>query len=333
MVKPTLSGAARRVVCATLCIALTLAPVAQNTGIAFAQTPGQTPAQVIAAASARVPLKSVEQIRSEAKSYDKAVAEIASLASAPLDTVDQIKAAVALVDRDRDALKLVPSRLAAIGLDDKTFRDAVLKKISDEKSAAAFGKALAADTKIVMSLDGANALQAKFVAQARSDEKALHAAAVAMKKATDKQRAATGKKEAASSASIADDVAVAAEQTVLGIVFLTPLVLGAVSILCPPLGILLTLESAGLLATAYSSFVAAFVVGAAAGAVALLAIFAKNVATDSGRDAVAKCMHDADVALQACYKAAESSVFVPPVVADLECDAQWAAQSGICLIK
>ena len=125
--KPLFSRATRTVVCATFCITLTLAPLAQ------AQAPAQTPAQQLAATVASLPFKSVEQLRAEAAAYDKAVAEIASLARTPLDTADQTKVAVAVVERDRPALKLFASKFAAIALDDKTFRDAVLKKLTDEK--------------------------------------------------------------------------------------------------------------------------------------------------------------------------------------------------------
>ena len=77
-------------------------------------TPAQTPAQQLATTVASLPFKSVEQLRAEAATYDKAVGEIASLASAPLDTVDQMKVAVALVERDRPALQLFASKFAAI---------------------------------------------------------------------------------------------------------------------------------------------------------------------------------------------------------------------------
>ena len=138
-----------------------------------------------------------------------------------------------------------------------------------------------------MSLDGALALQARFAAQTKTDDKALHAAAVAMKKGADKQSAASGKKDNGSTAAVADDDgAFNALGLSIEIIELSPFVLGVVSILCPPLGIALALSSATVLVGAYVVFVAFAVAGLTALVGQVVTNFTKNVGTDSGRDDV-----------------------------------------------
>ena len=127
----------------------------------------------MSAAAAAIPvaadLKSESQFRSEASRYENAMRAIAGIATMKLETTEDLKRAIAILDRERPNLKLIFSKLVVTGLSDSTFSNAVKKKMPDKQAAESFLKGLRSDHKAVFKLDGAESLATRMQRSAESD--------------------------------------------------------------------------------------------------------------------------------------------------------------------
>ena len=100
-------------------------------------------------------LKTLDQIRSEATKYDAAILAISKIASLPLDTAEQRKAAVATMEKHAANVKLHASKLVMVALEDKTFMEGLAKRLTDAKAGEALAKEINADTKAILKVAGA----------------------------------------------------------------------------------------------------------------------------------------------------------------------------------
>lgn len=156
------------------------------------------------AAHAAIDVKSESQYRSEATRYGSAIRAISGIATMKLETGEDLKKALAILDRERPSLKLHFSKLVVLGLSDSTFSSAVKKRASDERAAEAFAKELEADRKTILKLDGAEALKARIQRSAESDAAVLRRAGERLKEASEKLKRA-GQRGAAPGLGVRDE--------------------------------------------------------------------------------------------------------------------------------
>jgi hypothetical protein len=135
-------------------------------------------------------LKSESQFRSEAARYDAAIRAISGITTMKLETGDDLKKALAILDRERPNLKLHFSKFVVLGLSDSTFSGAVKKRVSDQQAAEAFAKELEANHKAILMLDGAEALRARIRRSAESDAAVLRRAGERLKEVAAKLKKA-----------------------------------------------------------------------------------------------------------------------------------------------
>ena len=150
-----------------------------------------------AAAHVAIELKTESQYRSEATRYGGAIRAIAGIATMKLETRDDLKNARAILDRERPNLKFHRSKFVVMAISDSTFADAVKKMGSDKRAAEAFAKEGAADSRVVLKLDGAESLRTRIRRSAEADAAILRRAGERLKEAAQKirqvsQGAATG---------------------------------------------------------------------------------------------------------------------------------------------
>lgn len=131
-------------------------------------------------------LKSQSQFRNEASRYENAMRAIAGISTMKLETTEDLKRAIAILDRERPNLKLFFSKLVVIGFSDSTFSNAVKKKMPDKQAAESFLKGLQADHKAVLRLDGAESLATRLQRTAESDATILRRAGERLKEAAEK---------------------------------------------------------------------------------------------------------------------------------------------------
>lgn len=131
-------------------------------------------------------IKSESQLRSEAARYESAIRAIGDIASMKIENPDEMKRALALIDREGPNLKLLRSKLMLMGITDTTFSDSV-KKVGPNKGAAeALAKEWKADPKTVLKLNGAQALATKLEQAARADLAIVERTAEHLKAASEK---------------------------------------------------------------------------------------------------------------------------------------------------
>ncbi|HLF83670.1 MAG TPA: hypothetical protein VI837_05790, partial [Blastocatellia bacterium] len=106
---------------------------------------------------------------------------IAGISTMKLETTEDVKRAIAILDRERPNLKLFFSKLVVMGLSDSTFSNAVKKKMPDKQAAESFLKGLQADHKAVLRLDGAESLATRLQRSAESDAAILRRAGERLK--------------------------------------------------------------------------------------------------------------------------------------------------------
>jgi hypothetical protein len=142
-------------------------------------------------ATARVEVKSESQFRSEAALFNRALSAVASITTMKLDTGEDLKRALAILDRERPNLKLHRSKLVAASLSDATLIAAVKRRATDARSADSLIKELEADPKNVLKLAGAEALRSRLQQSAETDATTLRRVAQRLKDAGEKlQKAA-----------------------------------------------------------------------------------------------------------------------------------------------
>jgi hypothetical protein len=149
-------------------------------------------------------LKNESQYKSEASRYDSAIRAIAGIATMKLDTGEDLKKAIAILDRERQNLKFHRSKLIVLALGDSAFTSAVKKKVSDKPAAEAFASELTADRKAVLKLEGAESLKTRLQRSAESDAATLRRVAERLREAAERIKKA-GQKSAAPGLGVAGE--------------------------------------------------------------------------------------------------------------------------------
>ncbi len=148
------------------------------------------------AASPSLATKSADQYRSEAARFTRALNAIRAIATMRLETGDDLKKALAILDREREGLKFRLSKYISMGLSDSTFTSAVRKRASDQKAAEALVKQMDADPKVALSIEGAAPLKTRIERSGEADAATLRLVANRLKEAAERIRKA-GKERAA----------------------------------------------------------------------------------------------------------------------------------------
>ncbi len=141
---------------------------------------------ITSAGSSQEPLKlrSESQLRTEAGLYDTAIREINRVSTMRLDTVEDLKAANAILDKQFRNLKYNRSKLAVMGLNDSTFLGAVKERTRDSSSTNAFVNEFAQDPNSILKHRGATSLGDRIVRSVETDAALLRRVAELIKKAS-----------------------------------------------------------------------------------------------------------------------------------------------------
>jgi hypothetical protein len=131
-------------------------------------------------------LKSESQFRTEASRYDGAIRAISGIATTTLETPDDLKKALDILNREHPNLKLHHSKLVVMALSDTTLVSAVKKKVPDKRAAETFVRELDADPRAVLKLNGAESLASRIQRSREADAAALRRAADKLKEAAEK---------------------------------------------------------------------------------------------------------------------------------------------------
>ena len=226
-------------------------------------------------------IKTESQYKTEASRYEAAIRAISGITTMKLETESDLKAAIAILDRERPNLKFHRSKLVFLALSDSTFSSTVKKKSPDVESAQAFLKQLSADRASVLKLEGAEALKTRMERGDQADAATLRRAGDRLKEAAERIKQKTRAAHAvANRTSTVEDIDVT---KVAGPEVLTSSL--------PPI-----LDPAGIILGAI--IIAVIVIEI----VALGAAVAKNVSTEEGRDEVAECQERADDGYQRCIE-------------------------------
>ncbi len=144
------------------------------------------------AAPPSINLRSESQLRSEAARYERARSEISRILNIKLDSLADLKQAVAIFDREHEGLKFLLSEFFVIAIGDSTFNSALKRKVTDQKSAEAFGKELGRDPNSILNLGGAGALKTRLLQTASTDGAILRKVAERLKLAAEKLKRTSG---------------------------------------------------------------------------------------------------------------------------------------------
>lgn len=138
------------------------------------------------AAGVAADLKSESQFRTEASRYDGAIRAISGIATMTLETPDDLKKALAILNREHPNLKLHRSKLVVLALSDATLVSAVKKRVPDKRAAEIFVRELDADPKAVLKLNGAASLASRIQRSREADGATLRRAADKLKQAAER---------------------------------------------------------------------------------------------------------------------------------------------------
>lgn len=162
------------------------AAIATALCLSFVVYPQLRISSVRAAAGPAADVKSESQLRSEASRYDSAIRAISGITTMKFDTPEDLKKAVVILDRERPNLKFHRSKFVFIGISDSAFVSAVRKKLPNKQAAETFAKQLIADTKLALTVEGAESLQTRIRRNIESDAATLRRAADRLKEAAAK---------------------------------------------------------------------------------------------------------------------------------------------------
>jgi len=292
----------------------------------YARTVSSTPAYV------SLNLRSESQIRSEASLYDAAIRDINRAATIKLDTIEDLKAANALLEKAIPNLKFNRSKLVTLGLNDSTLVSAAKEKVRDIKSAEAIAKELATDRRAVLKLPGASALQSRISQSLQSDVALLKAVAVRWQKSAEALKAKIKADHASTTSTHAipmytkDTVgtvpAFDADSDTVALVIVVAVLVVAV----PPLGIALVDIASSVSAVVFAAEVIA-------GAAFVIVQLVENIGTDKGRDKVATCQDQVEREFEHCKAQAAQACCGLEVIETAGCVAIWGLRSAGCLIS
>lgn len=294
--------------------------------ITYSRTVSPAPAYV------SLNLRSESQIRSEASLYDAAIRDINRAATIKLDTIEDLKAANALLEKAIPNLKFNRSKLVSLGLNDSTFVSAAKDKVRDSKSAEAIAKELATDRRAVLKLPGASALQSRISQSLQTDIALIRAVAARWQKSAEALKAKIKADHASTTSirSIHTDTknsavtapAFDANSDTVALVIVVAVLVVAV----PPLAIaLVDLSSAAVTVVAVAEVIA--------GAAFVIVQLVENIGTDKGRDKVAACQDQVARDFEHCKAQAAEKCCGLDVIETAGCVATWALLSAGCLLS
>lgn len=159
------------------------AAIASALCLSFIVYPQLRLSSVQAAAGSAAGFKTESQLRTEASRYDAAIRAIGGVAAMKLDTPGDLAKAVAILDRERPNLKFHRSKFVVIGLSDSNFISSVRRKLPNKQVAETFAAQLAADSKLALTVDGAEALGTRIRRSIDSDAATLRRAADRLREA------------------------------------------------------------------------------------------------------------------------------------------------------
>jgi len=252
------------------------------------------PFRLSAVAAAPAPIKTESQYRAEALRYDNAIRAIAGILTMKLETSDDLKAALNIVEQHRQNLKFSRSKLIVLALGNSTFSTAVKRKMPTKEEATAFITSLSADRTKVSTVGGFNDLQTQL-------KKSMEADAGVLTRASDRLKTAAERLKAALNPDRTQPRLVKAS-------FISRDEAPTYRVPQDPLTII---------AVAYAVIIVIGVVVYGAGVIV-------NASTDEGRDEVAECQDRADANYARCSTS-------PDFFTRVGCGAVLLAQYALCL--
>lgn len=242
-----------------------------------------------------ITLKTESQFRSEASLYDGAIRAISGILTMRLETQDDLKAALSIVERQRPNLKFFRSQLVVTALSNSTFSAAAKRKMPTKEAAITFLTSLN-DRNKVTTIAGFDQVKTQMKTRTETDAAVLRRASDRLKTAGERLKAAEHHSRSAFfpsrvslSGSNENSSPTAAQDPLTFILFLAVISVAVIA-------------------------VAAFGSGVA------------NSVTDEGRDAVADCQDRADQNYSQCVAA--STLFTGRIA----CAATLLAEQALCLI-
>ena len=242
-------------------------------------------------------LKSDTQIKSEARLYETAILEIGRIETLGLKTADEFTRAKSIVHQHGPNLKFIRSRLVSLALTDSTLISAARARTNTTKLAEEFAMDLAQNSESIFKLSGGATVKDKISRSYTNDVTLLLRVAEKLKRAASEFK---GHHAVVKLPHNATPQRVEAAVTVLASVVVASLILSAVMIACPPLGLALYLLSAAALGVVFTAGYAVVSGAIIAGTNALLARVAAEVGVDVGSDKSAECLATAESIRTTC---------------------------------
>ncbi len=262
---------------------------------------------------ASIDVKTESQYRTEASLCESAIRAIAGVATMKLATPDDLKQALAILDRARPNLKLYSSKLILMALTDSTFTNALRKRGQDRQAAEAFLKEVNTNHSLILKLDGVESLKTRMQQVAHTDAATLQKTADALKEAVQRLRKPA-------QARVGRDFKTADEFT-FGLARWTAEPAGSAIRAQDPISIGFLILASVILAAGVTFFAALF--GVAIG---------KLIDTQD-KDALADCQRDADRDYNDCVTHANQQFFPINVLEVAACYASWLGRQKDCLLE
>jgi hypothetical protein len=230
-----------------------------------------------------------------------------------LETGDDIKKAIAILDRERPNFRFYSSKLVTIALSDSNFTGAVKRRAPDQGSAEALIKELQADPKNALKLSGAESLQTRLQRSAEADAAMLRRVSQRLKEAAEKiKKASSGR--AALRFAAADTFQFARVSFTTGGRPINPVK----TVMVPDGGTVMVI----IIAIAAIAYVVGYVSG--------------RITNPDLVDDIAKCQENADAVLSGCESEANKlpagfPFFLREAALAL-CYGEWLARQASCIV-
>ncbi len=309
------------------------AAIAVTLSVSLTASARPSPSVSTAASSpASIDLRSQSQFRSEAANYDRALSELSKILNMKLETKGDLTQAHAIFEREHLNLRFLLSKLVVTALGDSAFTSGLMKKVTDQKSAEQFGKELGRDPNSIFTVSGAESLKTRMLQSIEADAATLRKVAEKLNQAAERIRKTTGR--AGDSQTLDGFKPIRASYSTTRLpatplhgfvarVTLKDLALGYIA------AALLLYGTGGTViagAIALSGLLSILV--AALPALLILEIV-ENYGTQAGRDAIAKCMDQAEARRSRCKSDANSAGLFT-IFLYVACDAQWILDAVAC---
>jgi hypothetical protein len=286
--KRRISVALRAAITATVCLSLVVVPQSRV---------------------AAMDIKSAAEYKAEASRFDNAIRAMAGITTMKLETPDDLKAALAIVERESGNVTLLLSKLVAMGLADSTVVAAVKKKGPTAKEAEAFLKAIIADPQKALELEGASALSTRMRSAIASSTDTLRRAGARLREAADKikARGSTRSEGGNEMRVVRASYSVATGASAGPSVFATD-----------PMTVI------------FAALVIFYAVVFAVAFIAWLGQVIKNAATPEGQTRVERCLADERAWRDRCRADARQQPWPLDIAALAACEAAWLVKIAAC---